>query len=276
MMNFIPGTLLKPGLRIFDSWILALFPQKCVACGTLYTRHGGSSRTEPGADSPMGAILADFLCPPCGRTLISVESPMCDRCGELFDGREGPDHRCERCARATGWFTRARAVGVYGGALLSLVHAFKYKSRLQLALPFAELMWLGLNRHGSPVHADMILPIPLHPRKLRRRGFNHAFQMIKAWPHLAGRYGVDPERIVIDDRVLVRVRDTSPQTGLKRPDRLANMRHAFEVAEPGVVAGRTLLLVDDVMTTGATAEECSKVLMQNGAKRVDVLTLARA
>jgi ComF family protein len=268
-------TLYKPGREVINSWTKAFFPPKCLACGSLYI--ADPVRQKAGQSAPlMEQVLSDYVCPPCGRSLTPACSPMCVRCGDLFDAPEGLDHLCQRCAESTGWFTKARAVGIYDGALLSLVHAFKYRAKVQLAVPFGELLWHGFMQHWGFSEVDMILPVPLHAGKLRHRGFNHSFQMIKAWPRIACKYGLDPQQLVIDDQVLMRTRNTPPQTGLKRTERRVNIRNAFEVANPKIVAGKRILLMDDVLTTGATVEECGNILIRSGAERVDVLTLARA
>ena len=111
---------------------------------------------------------------------------------------------------------------------------------------------------------DFLVPVPLHPKRLRRRGFNQARLLLRVWPQTP------------TDGLLVRVRHTQTQTGLNRRQRRRNIRGAFEVTDGDVVAGGRVLLVDDVFTTGATVNECARILRTAGACRVDVLTLARA
>ena len=123
---------------------------------------------------------------------------------------------------------------------------------------------------------DLIVPVPLHPARMRKRGFNQAFQMIRQWPGSARQQGMGIKASAISDGILVRTRNTPPQTGLRRAERRENLKAAFAINGRASVRGKRLLLVDDVMTTGATVESCSKALLQGGAASVDVLTLARA
>jgi len=121
----------------------------------------------------------------------------------------------------------------------------------------------------------LIIPVPLHPRKLRRRGFNQSYLLVAKWPrYFSGENG--GRRIEIKADLLRRVRWTAPQTGLGRRERQNNIKGAFSLPNGVPVENCSILLVDDVYTTGATVTECARVLLTGGADRVDVLTLARA
>jgi ComF family protein len=162
-------------------------------------------------------------------------------------------------------FDRAVAVARYEGVLAEAIGLFKYQGKTHLAGPLTELMLSGLSRLPRP---DCLVPVPLHPRRLREREYNQALLLCDA---LGRRLGLE----VIPDG-LERVRETPPQIGLSIADRRRNVRRAFVAKHPEIIEGRQILLIDDVLTTGATVNECARVLKRAGAKAVYVLTLARA
>jgi ComF family protein len=162
------------------------------------------------------------------------------------------------------------AFGAYDGPLRDLVHIFKY----QRIKPAASLLGSLLNHAVVGVEITeplLVVPVPLWPGKRRTRGFNQAEEIARAF--LRSR---PAGSIQLDTALLVRTRETTSQTGLTRNQRRANLRGAFSATKPERLKGQTVLLVDDVMTTGATAGECSRVLLRAGAKQVLVATVARA
>ncbi len=197
-----------------------------------------------------------------------MTSPLCSRCGIVFKSREGQDHLCGRCLERPGAFTRARAVGIYDQSLRAAVQALKFNAMVQLAPSLGRLLRHAYRHHWPVGDIDLIAPVPLHPRRFRQRGFNQSYLLIADWRSTGGA-------MVVRD-LLDRHRDTQPQTGLDRRQRRININRAFSIRRPGQSAGRRVLLVDDVLTTGATVEACARVLLKDGARRVDVLTLARA
>lgn len=158
-------------------------------------------------------------------------------------------------------FSKVITFGLYEGALSDAINHFKFQGIRRLSKPLGEL----LAQCDLPV-TDGIIPVPLTKRSLRARGFNQAL--------LLSRIVARKHRIPLLWDHLVKIRETPPQIGLSAQERLRNVKKAFEVQ--GDMHGRHLLLVDDVMTTGATVMECARVLLQAGAKEVTVLTLARA
>jgi ComF family protein len=189
----------------------------------------------------------------------------------MFVGRDGGDHLCGRCLRQSPPFHMARAAFVYDRALVDVIHCFKYKGKLQLAAPLGQLLRQAFARFWADTHVDAIVPVPLHPRRLRVRGFNQADLFVRRWKNSAS----EPQPPPIQSRVLQRVKATAPQAGLGRRGRADNIRGAFIVNRAETIAGQHLLLVDDVITTGSTAAECARQLLKGGAARVDVLALAR-
>lgn len=174
------------------------------------------------------------------------------------------------CRRAAPPFQRAVAYGAYDSALRDLIHLLKYQRVQPVAALLGRLLTEALAGVQLPASL-LVVPVPLFKRKLRERGFNQAEKIARAFVRRRGIAGIQ-----LEASVLVRVRETASQTGLTRHQRRANLRGAFAVIRPERIQGQSLLVVDDVMTTGTTASECSRVLLRAGAKQVFVATVARA
>lgn len=174
------------------------------------------------------------------------------------------------CRRAAPAFHCAVAYGAYDGVVRELVHLLKYQRVRTVASLLGRLLGEELAgvRFPKPL---LVLPVPLFRRKLRERGFNQAEEIARAF---VGRdvFG----NAQMDVSCLVRTRQTASQTGLTRHQRRANVRGAFALTKPERIAGKNVLVVDDVMTTGTTANECARVLLRAGARQVFVATVARA
>lgn len=250
--------------RWLASLVDAIFPGKCLGCGLLFQRET-IKRPET---TDLATALAPYFCPHCRRQYTAVSSPLCSRCGVVFKSREGSDHLCGRCLETPGAYTRARAVGIYDQSLRSAIQALKFNAVVQLAAPLGCLLHQTYRQYWHPGDIDLIVPVPLHHRRLRRRGFNQSYLLIAGWQR-------SDDAVIVRD-FLGRHQATPPQTGLDRRQRQINIRRAFSVRRPGQSAGRRVLLVDDVLTTGATADACARTLIKDGAIQVDVLTLARA
>ncbi len=223
-----------------------------------------------------------FLCPVCITDFQPVQSPLCCRCSAVFATLDGEDHLCENCICAPRHFHRARAAGIYEGALRRMIQDFKFHAKIHLARPFGMLMlhafydMYAQNAWEESV-PDTVVPVPLHPRRHRMRGFNQAFLLANHLIDLIRRHPA-PEffSLKADRDLLTRCRWTHPQTGLDKTHRKTNIAGAFRVNTPEKAAGKHILLIDDVYTTGATVDESARILIQAGAACVDVLTLARA
>lgn len=229
-----------------------LFPSDCRLCGSL--------------------LETTSRLPVCAGCLAAVE-PTLDRvcviCGERLLA-EVPDSICGMCRRATPPFARARAYGSYDGRLRELIHLLKYEHVHPAAAYLGELLVRPLDAAAHESGAEVIVPVPLYRGKRRERGFNQAEAIVGHAMRFLRSTGLR-----VEAGVLERIRDTVSQTGLSRHQRRANVRGAFRVRRAGKIAGRTVILVDDVMTTGTTAAECARMLLRAGAERVQVVTVAR-
>lgn len=241
------ASLLRAGL-----WFLnLLYPKECVFCGA-------SLRF----DNP------DYLCPACLASLARIRPPFCDRCGRPIFGAVRPPALCRRCRREPPLYDRARSAFAFAGAAHAFVLKFKYGASPHLARSAVRWMKEALDSSLSWGDYDRLIAVPLHHRKARERGFNQSLLLAAGLSRLCG--------IPLDRGRLRRARYTATQTRLDLSARGRNIRGAFRVFPPGRFRGCSLLLIDDVLTTGFTAGECARVLKADGARRVDVLTLARA
>lgn len=220
-------------------------------------------------------VFGDFLCAACARAVVAVRPPLCTCCGKMFAARVGPDHLCEECIRHPWYFRRARSAGVFDQSLAILIHRFKYSSRIALAKPLGKLMRTVLIDCWPGRDLDGVVPVPLHPGRLRTRGFNQSLLLARTCCAAPARHPVRWPGLPVESALLKRTRRTASQTGLGRRERMANLKNAFALSPGKDVARRRLLLIDDVFTTGATVNECARVLLAAGAARVDVLTLTR-
>lgn len=211
-------------------------------------------------------VSADIhLCKECITLVKVVSTPLCTHCGVHFAGA-GKNHFCSSCLQSRPYFSKARSVLEYNAATAKIVHDFKYRGATIAFGTFQALQKQAdaVNEIFSP---DIVIPVPLHPQRLRDRGYNQA-QL------LAVLFYADMKKS-IDSSLLVRARWTSPQTGLSGKERRKNLSGAFSVKNSQRVDKKNIVLVDDVYTTGTTLNECAKTLKAHGAKDVQALTLAR-
>lgn len=248
----------SPGLLDNFDWLLDwLFPPRCRACGSWM----------PGRD-------AQYFCLSCRPQIELVRHPLCSICGRPFPDSAGEDHPCALCIRRAPHYLHARAWACYPREelgpqpLRSTVQKFKYGRKVSLGKPLGRLMARGCEEFLSACRAELVVPVPLHLKRLRWRGFNQSVLLANE----VSRAYATP----MDPFVLVRRRETPPQTQLTEVERRRNVRGAFSVNPAKPIKNKSILLVDDVYTSGATVNECSRALRRAGAKEVYVLTLARA
>jgi ComF family protein len=208
------------------------------------------------------------FCSKCLSEIHWIESPYCSVCGIPFISKEVESHPCGACVTHRKYFTMARALGTYEGSLQEAIHHWKYEGKTNLTPFFAEWLAEGLKRYWEPDSLDLLIPVPLHTQRLRERGFNQALVLVK---ELSRRTGIPYRKTTLQKK-----KPTVPQVNLSGAERGKGLRGAFHVIGKEELVGKSALLVDDVYTTGATVNECSRVLRRGGAKRVDVLTLAHA
>jgi ComF family protein len=229
-----------------------LLPPRCFDCGAGVAEQGD-------------------LCADCWGALTFISAPQCALCGYPFeyaaDDYNRGDELCGSCLRRRPVFDTARAVLRYDDASRHLILGFKYRDHTAGTRAFGR--WLGRLAGQLDTGEMLIMPVPLHPRRLWRRRYNQSALIAAAMGRETG--------IAVNLLDLVRHRDTPSQGGLNARQRFRNMRAAFSLRQrPGeIVAGRHILLIDDVLTTGATAEACSRVLKRGGAARISLLALAR-
>lgn len=207
------------------------------------------------------------ICDDCLAGLPVLATPFCSICGTPYTG-VGSNHPCSNCITSPPPYQAARAALRYEGSCRELIHTFKYQRRSQLRRPLGLLTARLLAGFSEEQQPDLLLPVPLHHTRLRKRGFNQALLLAEL---LAEQW-----RTPLLRQGLVRTRPTIPQMELSRPERLKNLKGAFSVPHSTVLTGRHVMLVDDVVTTGSTLAACAEVLLQAGCARVSAVTIAHA
>jgi ComF family protein len=228
-----------------------VYPPSCLVCRKAVAAHGG-------------------LCAACWREIAFIERPFCERLGTPFAiDLDQPGLISPEAAANPPVFRRARAVARYDSdKARSLAHRLKYHDRLELAAPMGR--WMA--RAGADIlaDADLLVPIPLHRLRLAARRFNQSAELARVVSRECGA--------PVETHALLRVKATAPQVGLSRAQRSVNLSGAFRIdpERAALIEGRNIVLVDDVLTTGATANAAARALLKSGAGQVDLLVFARA
>lgn len=236
----------SPTLRARRGWVLdwlrrgldLLFPPRCVGCSR----------------------LGEWFCNDCRALVESVPQPICPRCGRSVSA----ERLCLQCQVNSDLLNGSRSVALHDGVLKKAIHHFKYQRRQQLATILGEMLFTYWQSADLP--ADLVIPVPLHKSRQKKRGFNQAGLLAAV---LAQR-----SELPLDETHLIRTRATRPQVGLGVEERRDNVSDAFSWTGDGL-DGIGVLLVDDVCTTGATLEACALALRYAGVDSVWALTLAR-
>jgi ComF family protein len=227
---------------MLDKFLNTLFPESCPVCQKPSYDH----KTAP-------------ICTECWQSIQPYNGQKCRKCGKpLFSDISTV---CGECIKDEPAFRSARSFGLYDGTLRKAINLFKYHNIKRLSKPLSEIIL----RIRIP-RVDAVLPVPLYKKRLRQREFNQSALFAK---YIAKNLGIT---LLLD--CLVKIKDTMPQVGLSSKDRLKNIRKAFGIKDKKLIEGKKVLLIDDVITTGATVRECSRALKKAGAKEIYVITLA--
>lgn len=240
-----------PPASLFRCLLHTILPVNCTIC------------QEPLWEDPI-----PFFCRTCWEGVTPIAPPTCPRCHRPFSSpitlRHSPSHICHPCRTTPPAFTKAWTGYAYQTPLKEAIRLFKYHGKVSLAIPLGEL--LGTQCRHLPV-VDYIIPVPLHSHRLRERAYNQSLLLADQ----VSRHLKTP----VLCNTLLRIKSTPPQTTLSRSKRLKNLRRAFHIRKPHRILRKRILLIDDVMTTGATVNECAKTLRKAGAGDVYVGALAR-
>ena len=231
--------------EMFETAIVFLYPAKCRVC-----------------DDFLGVASMPYICADCWQDIQFLEPPWCDICGT--PSVNGP---CDACATSPPRYGQLRTVALYQTTLQQAIHLFKFEKKRVFAQPLVQLINTHIPSDCDITEYDFVLPIPIHKKRLRERGFNQATLLANGIAEAAG--------IHVLTNTLVRKRHTVAQSSLDRDARQQNIVGAFEVLEPDIIRGKRLLVIDDVFTTGATIREAVSELWTADPAEIDVLTLAR-
>jgi ComF family protein len=243
-------------MNFFTQFIDLIYPPRCSICEKFLWK-----------DRAKKDLQELLFCEACFHGFSEITSPLCPICGRPFASDVDEDHLCENCLRKRPYYDAMRAPYLYEGGIMVAIHQFKYARKSHLANSLGFLLSYFAGKWLDKTKGILIMPVPLHPRKLRERNFNQSLLLARSAAPLLGAE--------LDFLSLRRIKYTQPQTGLKSDERRKNVRRAFEVVDSKVVKGRSVLLVDDVTTTGSTLNECARTLKRAGAREVFCLTLAR-
>ena len=246
-----------------DALSCVLLPSSCTLCGSLLPH-----------------LSSAPICAACWSEISPQTGPSCAQCGDTLDQPilppAGQSNLCRVCRLAPPPFVSAVAFGVYDGRLRQVIHAFKYQKLRPASGGLGSLLAYAIGELAAEAPRELlVIPVPLHRSKHTSRGFNQARALAAAALTVLRKTHPD-WRLHLAPNALVRVRATESQAGLTPRQRRQNLRGAFQVADPTTVAGKHILVVDDILTTGATARAAARVLMQAGAESVRIATLARA
>ena len=208
---------------------------------------------------------AELICEPCQTQLLPVSTPCCDRCGFPL---ETPDQSCEACQGRTLHFLRARSALMFNQPVQALIHLLKYRRRRSIGVFLGECLGKIIVCEPWFAHIDTIVPLPLHSVRLRERGYNQSERIAKGFADYTG--------VPMNTGLVVRRRPTKTQTRLSIEQRRENVKDAFATPPGQSLKGRHIVLVDDVLTTGASLDSCARALVDGGAAAVYALTVARA
>jgi ComF family protein len=227
-----------------------IFPPQCLGCAEI-----------------MHPFNGQIFCPSCEEKINFITGNICHICGTTFPNSPAESHLCGDCLEKKPYFSYARAIFSYENIILNSIHQFKYKNNISEGEILASFMAGFSFPDIDFADYSLIIPVPLHVKRLRKRGFNQSLILARAI--------AEEQKIPVDFSLLKRHKFTLTQTGSNKKERKQNIKGAFEVSDKKKISGKNIILIDDVYTTGATVNECAKTMIKAGAQRVSVLTLAR-
>ncbi len=228
-----------------------VFPPVCSICG----------KTD--SDSKYA-----LLCDGCINEFKIIEEPFCTICGTPFISKEVENHPCSQCLKTRPYYNRSRSAGIYSGTLEDTIKTYKYKKVRSLFKPLSDFMFSRIEENFHEFSFDYVVPVPLSGKRLRNRGFHNAYLLAKTIS--------EKRSIPVNFRNLIKFKDTKPQVELKFKERKTNILGSFKIMNTEMFKEKSILLIDDVYTTGNTLNECAKVLKKEGkAQRVECFTLAK-
>lgn len=237
--------------RLIEGLVDLVYPKRCHAC----------------KDKLAEACIEGLICSRCWSGIRKNIPPFCRSCGRRLDKTGFTKNICPQCQKTKLHFDRAFSPCVYEGVIRELIHEFKYNGKDYLARPLSRLMSDFIKEYELPMkELDYIIPVPLHKARLREREFNQA--------EVLSKFIADEFKKELLGDLLLRHRHTRTQTELATNQRLHNVKGSFSLSAPGMIKGKNILLVDDVLTSGATSSEAAYALKNGGANIVFVLTLA--
>jgi ComF family protein len=240
--------------QLADAVLNLFYPDACFICYAPIARQQDCGLCLRCWERTQALQLVRPWCPSCGLPVSYPDTETAHLCGE--------------CVSSPPLFSGARSYGNYSGELSRIIQEFKFRGRRNLVRLLGPLMARAFFDSWDREQIDMLIPIPLHPKRRRERGFNQSELLARSLSTMLA--------LPCCSQVIRRVRYTEPQVGLRDPERLRNVRGAFCCVRPDLAARKRLLLIDDVMTTGATARSATESLLSGGALRVSILTVARA
>jgi len=243
-----------------------LFPKKCLKCGVYMEEDEHPPQT-----------LGACFCGHCMKEgVYPVIPPFCISCGIRFHNSFNDNHVCGSCLKTPLELGQVRATAEYKGIVKDGIQLLKYHSKPAVAKTLEHLMFQTFLDYYANLPIDLIIPMPLHRTKMRKRGFNQAYYLSRNFKKLYRLTFHCLPDWDMDMDSLVRIKKTLPQTGFDIEERKKNLKNAFKIVQESRIRGKYILLIDDVFTTGATCNEAAKELLRHGAARVDALVLARA
>lgn len=249
-----------------------IYPDICLICGTFF-----SITKKPLNYIPTYArfedLFVNFLCQKCLKNYSKIDKPYCKKCGRPVIAGKNNELICGACQEVPPYFSKHRSCFLFKDSIVDIVHMLKYNKKLFLSKKISYFMldlYLSLYLEEIP---DYIIPVPMHKSKLRKRGYNQTYLIAKEMLFLAKKSGIFfPE---FKYNIITKVKDTKSQTGLGALERKNNLKKAFCLENRSLAKRKKILLIDDVITTGTTLDEISRLFYRAGAKSVDALTFAR-